>query len=195
MVDCNQGWRMPWDTAPPWSLAEALTVADELADRDVYWMEEPLHRGDHAGMAMLRERGGVLVAGGEMTRELHELRLMLLAGSLDVYQPDAVVTGGIGGLRHLAAEVAAAGHTFSPHTWGSGVALMANAHLTAGTVGTTFLEYPFDPPEWTEGRRDFLLTEPIVCNGRIDLDDRPGLGLELDPERLRHTQVSVARYA
>jgi L-alanine-DL-glutamate epimerase-like enolase superfamily enzyme len=30
MVDCNQGWRLPWDTEAPWTLKEAVTVAREL---------------------------------------------------------------------------------------------------------------------------------------------------------------------
>jgi L-alanine-DL-glutamate epimerase-like enolase superfamily enzyme len=194
MVDCNQGWRMPWDISPPWTVDEAITLAMELADRGVYWMEEPLHRGDHAGMARLRRESGVRIAGGEMNRELHEFDLLLAADALDVYQPDAVVTGGIGGLRRLAAAVAAKGRVFSPHTWGSGVALIANAHLTAGTVGTPFLEYPLDPPSWTEERRDFLLTEPIVCDGRLTLGPEPGLGVELDMDRYDATAVDVATY-
>lgn len=194
MVDCNHGWRMPWDIVPPPTAEDVLPLARELSARGVYWMEEPLHRGDHQGMRRLRDETEVPIAGGEMTRELHEFDLMLEAGSLDVYQPDAVVTGGIGGLRKIARAVRAAGHIFSPHTWGSGVALLANAHLTAGTGGTSFLEYPIDPPEWTETRRDFMLTAPISCDGRLELSEAPGLGVDLDPEMCARTAVEVARY-
>lgn len=194
MVDCNRGWRMPWDTAPPPTADDVLPLAKELAAREVYWMEEPLHRGDHRGMRRLREEARVRIAGGEMTRELHEFDLLLEGGCLDAYQPDAVVTGGIGGLRRIARAVRAAGHIFSPHTWGSGVALVANAHLTAGTGGTPFLEYPIDPPEWTERRRDFMLTDPVSCDGRITLSEAPGLGVALDPEACARTAVEVARY-
>ena len=76
-----------------------------------------------------------------------------------MYQPDCVCTQGITGLRRLAADVVAAGKVFTPHTWGNGIGLLANAHLTAGTVDAPFLEFPFDPPEWTTARRDFPLTE------------------------------------
>ena len=55
MVDCNQGWRMSWDAYAPWSLKDALKVARELERLGVYWMEEPLHRGDRDGMRRLRE--------------------------------------------------------------------------------------------------------------------------------------------
>lgn len=196
MVDCNQGWRMPWDTEPPWNVDDAAWVAERLADLGVYWMEEPLHRGDHAGMAELRNRTSILIAGGEMTREIHEFDLMLAAGSLDVFQPDTIVTGGLTALAHLARGVVAAGHIFTPHTWGSGVALLANLHLTSGTVGAPFIEYPWDPPVWNAERRDFLLTSPIVPDdeGMLLLPVGPGLGCELDEDRLAATQTESSSY-
>lgn len=196
MVDCNQGWRMPWDTFEPWTLDHATRVALELEDLGVYWMEEPLHRGDHAGMTELRKRTKVRIAGGEMTREFHEFELMLEADCLDVYQPDTVTTGGIAALSTLAHKLESAGRVFSPHTWGSGVALLANAHLTAGTVGTPFLEFPFDPPHWDAPERDFLLTEPVELDpdGMIELTDRPGLGVDLDTDALAATETGRAQY-
>ena len=33
MVDCNQGWRMPWDTRPPWNLERATEVAQRAGRR------------------------------------------------------------------------------------------------------------------------------------------------------------------
>ena len=36
-------------------LKDALTVAREFERLGVYWMEEPLHRGDYDGMRALRE--------------------------------------------------------------------------------------------------------------------------------------------
>jgi L-alanine-DL-glutamate epimerase-like enolase superfamily enzyme len=195
MVDCNQGWRMPWDTQQPWDLPRALDLVEKVAGMGVYWLEEPLHRGDHIGMARLRADSPVAIAGGEMTREVHEFDLMLAAGCLDVYQPDVAVTGGFLALASLARRVVAAGHVFSPHTWGSGVGLLANAHLTAGTVGTPYLEYPLDPLEWTAERRDFILAEPVaVVDGWIDLGNHPGLGARLDDEALAATEIDRAVY-
>ena len=90
MVDCNQGWRMAWDAYPPWSLKDAVRVARELERLGVYWMEEPLHRGDRDGMRALRGMTHLRIAGGEdELRELYEFRDLIAAGSLDVLQPDA----------------------------------------------------------------------------------------------------------
>ena len=196
MVDCNQGWRMPWDTQAPWDLAKAREVARVLEDHGVFWMEEPLHRGDYENMALLRrERKTMKLAGGELTREPYEFDQLLKHGSLDIYQPDVAVTLGMSGLVRLAAQVA--GHNdclFTPHTWGGGIGLLANAHITAGVTppeksSQVFLEYPHDPPEWTRQRRDFIFRQPVDLSpdGRLVLSEAPGLGLELDEDRLKAT--------
>ena len=191
MVDCNQAWRMPWDVAQPWGFKDALIVARELETLDVYWMEEPLHRGDYDGMAALRGATDVRIAGGELTRELHEFRTLIQRGCLDVLQPDVVATGGISGLARIARQAVDKGLMFTPHTWGNGIGLLANAHLAAGVAGSPYLEFPFDPPEWTPERRDFALTEPIRADaeGWITLSEAPGLGIELNEARLAATRI------
>lgn len=197
MVDCNQGWRMPWDVRPPWDVDHATAVAEALAREHVYWMEEPLHRGDYAGMAELRRRVDLPLAGGEMTRERYEFAELLDRDCLDVFQPDCVCSLGLSGLRHVAADIVAAGKVFTPHTWGNGIGLLANVHLVAGTVGAPFVEFPFDPPEWTTARRDYPLTETIEvdADGWISLSDRPGLGCPLDEATLARTASAAATFS
>ena len=191
LVDCNQGWRMPWDTQAPWSLKDALAVARELERLDVFWMEEPLHRADHAGMKALREATEVRIAAGEMTRQLHELRDLISSGSVDVLQPDAALVGGITGLRRIAAMAQEHQLVFTPHTWTNGMGLTANAHLVAGLADAPFLEYAYDPPEWTLERRDFMMAEPLRADaeGWLNLSDAPGMGYALDERALAATSI------
>jgi L-alanine-DL-glutamate epimerase-like enolase superfamily enzyme len=191
MVDCNQGWRMPWDTETPWSLKDALTVARELERLKVYWMEEPLHRGDHDGMRALREATDVRIAAGEMTRQLHELRDLVTGGCVDILQPDAALVGGITGLRRIATLAQEHNLTFTPHTWTNGMGVTANAHLVAGFCDAPFLEFPYDPPEWSFDRRDYMMAEPLRADkdGWIALHDAPGMGYALDEDRLKATRV------
>lgn len=189
MVDCNQGWRLPWDTESPWSLKDALSVAKELERLSIYWMEEPLHRADRAAMRALREATQVRIAGGEMTRQLHEFRDLIADQCLDVLQPDVALVGGITGLRRVAIMAQEHNLLFTPHTWTNGMGVMANAHLAAGLGDSPFLEYPFDPPEWGLDRRDFMMVEPlrVDAQGWINLNDAPGMGYEVDAQVLKRT--------
>jgi L-alanine-DL-glutamate epimerase-like enolase superfamily enzyme len=193
LVDANQGWQMPWDTSAPWDFKTALWLANALAELDVYWLEEPLPRHDYRGLAELRRRARVRIAGGEGNRELAELREYLRHGSLDVYQPDVVWSTGILRARQIAAEVQAAGAIYSPHTWGDGLVLLANLHVAAAVSQAPFIEFPFDPPTWTSERRDFILPTPTLpdANGYITLPDAPGLGIKIDWAALEPLRIHI----
>lgn len=191
MVDCNQGWRMSFDDETPWSLKDALAVARELERLGVYWMEEPLHRADRKGMRALREMTDVRLAGGEMNREITEFRDLIEERCLDVLQPDVALTGGITGLRRVAMMAEEAGLVFTPHTWSNGLGYVANAHFTCGITNAPFLEFPYDPPEWSLDRRDFMMSDvsDVTKDGMVVLSDKPGFGVELDEDRLKATLV------
>ncbi len=193
LIDANQGWQMPWDTAAPWDFKTALWVGQALDELGAFWLEEPLPRHDYRGLAQLRQRLRCRVAGGEGNREFAELREYLRHGSLDVYQADVVWSTGILRARQLAAEVQAAGAIYSPHTWGDGLVLLANLHVVAGLSTTPFIEFPYDPPHWTPERRDFTLPRPILPDetGYITLSDAPGLGVEIDWQVLEPLRVGA----
>ncbi|MDE0308426.1 MAG: mandelate racemase/muconate lactonizing enzyme family protein [Acidiferrobacterales bacterium] len=192
MIDANQAWRMPWDTSDWWTYDDARLMIDKTRELNLYWLEEPLHRGDFEGLRKLRSiSDGPRIASGEMNTEYYELRYLMSSGCLDVLQTDCVYFGGITGLAAVAKQSKALGVTFSPHTWGNGIGLLANAHLAAGTGAPPYLEYAIDPPEWTLEERDFMLTGPVMHdgNGSLDLGTRPGLGIELDEDILNSTRI------
>jgi L-alanine-DL-glutamate epimerase-like enolase superfamily enzyme len=95
----------------------------------VYWLEEALPTWDVDGYASLRRQTSLRLAAGEMVRSMHEARDLLLRGGIDVVQPDVVLAGGIGGCRRIAALADLVGRSFSPHTWSTGMGLVANLHL------------------------------------------------------------------
>jgi L-alanine-DL-glutamate epimerase-like enolase superfamily enzyme len=126
-----------------------------------------------------------------MTRQLHELRDLILTQCVDVVQPDAALVGGITGLRRIAVLAQEQHVLFTPHTWTNGMGVTANAHLVAGLCDAPFLEFPFDPPEWSLARRDFPMAEPLAADrdGWINLSDAPGMGYALDETCLAATRT------
>ncbi len=192
LVDCNQGWRLPWDTEAAWCFKDALAVARELERLKVYWMEEPLHRADHTGMRALREATDVRVAAGEMTRQLHELRDLITGSSVSTCcSPMPPSSAALPDCKRIAVMAQEHHLVFTPHTWTNGMGVTANAHLVAGLADAPFLEFPFDPPEWSLQRRDFVLAEPLTADaqGWINLSDAPGMGYAPDEGRLLATRI------
>lgn len=189
MVDMNQAWRMPGDVAPALDPAAARRTVEELNELGVLWVEEPLNGADVQGYVRLRSETGCRIAAGEMTRTVPELLAYLDADALDVYQPDVVLAVGMSRARLIAELALLKNRWFTPHTWTNGIGVLANLHVAAGVGGGPFLEFPFDPPGWTSERRDFFLAEPlrVTADGCLAVPQRPGLGVELDEEK-------VARY-
>ena len=180
MCDLNQWWRMPGDISPALDLATVRRIAAELAELGVFWLEEPLPAGDWSGLRSLRT--SLRIAGGEMARTPADLLAALDADALDVYQPDVVLAVGMLRARTIAELAFLKNRWFTPHTWTNGLGLLANLHVVAGVGGGPYVEFPYDPPGWTEQRRDFFLAEPVRvdADGYLNVPARPGLGAEID---------------
>jgi D-galactarolactone cycloisomerase len=192
LVDLNQAWRMAGDITPSLDFATVRSAVEELRNLDVLWLEEPLPLRDTRRLHDLRLSTGIRIAGGEMTRTLDELLGYLAADALDVYQPDVVLAVGMSRARLVAELALARNRWFSPHTWTNGLGVLANLHVAAGVGGGPYLEFPYDPPGWTVERRDFFLAEQIRIDdaGCMVVPDRPGLGVVLDEDVIRHCEVA-----
>jgi L-alanine-DL-glutamate epimerase-like enolase superfamily enzyme len=191
MVDANQGWRMPGDVTPRWSVDTAIAFAKELERLDVYWLEEPLPTEDIDGYAALARATGVRIAAGELVRTAAEARDLLMRADIDVVQPDVVLSGGITGARRLAAIARSEGRMWTPHTWSNGYGLLVNLHAALAFSNCPYLEVPYDPPAWSAERRDWLLpvTLEIAEDGTIGPPDGPGLGVVPDWDALEAYRV------
>ena len=190
MVDANHGWRMAGGLSRRWDLATAEECARALGDLGVFWLEEPLDTTDIEGYAALRENSPVPIAAGEMVRSLSETRRLL--DSIDVIQNDVVLAGGVTGCRMVAQWAEEGSRVWSPHTWSTGFGLLANLHVALAFSKAEFIEVPFDPPAWTEERRDFMLPQPIEIDreGHVTVPSGPGLGVEPDLETLERYRVA-----
>ena len=191
MVDANQGWRMAGDREARWDVATASQCARALERLGVYWLEEPLRTDDVEGYATLRRRTSLRIAAGEMVRGAFEARDLIVRGGVDVIQPDAVLAGGFGGCRRIAALADLCARSFTPHTWSNGLGLLANLHMALAVSTCPYVEVPFDPPAWTPARRDWLLPAPIeiAADGTIAPPAGPGLGVVPDLDALEAFRV------
>ncbi len=188
MVDANQGWPIHgFGPYPRWSLKRAMDEARAFEEFGVRWLEEPLYKHDYQGYAQLRASTSIPIASGEFNTDLHEFRDLISGGCLDVVQPDVTLSPGILNGKKVAGMAEAYNLEFSPHTWTNGLGFVANLQLMASAPNCPYCEYPYEPPGWVPHARDFMLAEPLLVDkeGYIAVPQKPGLGIELDMERIK----------
>ena len=179
----------PVEDAPLWTLDRAVEFSAACTDLQVGWIEEPLDMHAYDEMAELRERSAVPIAGGELNGGWHEFKVMLEKGSLDIYQPDATMGGGVSDAKRVLEACRSRGLGFAPHTWTNGLGFLVNLHVHAAGPRDHPQEYPYEPPGWVPEARDGILKEPILvdADGTVAVPEAPGLGIELDEQKLaRH---------
>ena len=171
MMDMVQG-----HNPKAWSAAEAIVVADAVADAGLAWLEEPCAAYDYDGYAAVREKARMPISGGESSTTIHEFKHFFSRRALDIAQPDAAHCGGIAEFLRIAHLADASGVRIVPHVWGSGPALTANYHAAFATANCRIVEFPtIQNPMRLE-----MLVEPLtVVDGHLLPPTAPGLGVEL----------------
>ncbi|MDR7548475.1 MAG: enolase C-terminal domain-like protein [Armatimonadota bacterium] len=158
----------------------------------VVWLEEPLPRFDFDNIARLSAEVDIPLADGEANAGLHEFKVLIERRCYDILQPDATLSEGLFQLRKVAGMAEAYGLQFVPHTWADGIGMAANLHLAASVPNCGYLEFPYDPPNFTMEAFQALLVEPIrvETDGFVRVPEGPGLGIELDREAVARFRVA-----
>jgi D-galactarolactone cycloisomerase len=186
MVDANQGWDM----------ADARRAVPRIAAHNLGWIEEPIPADsppeEWAELAMLSTAP---LAGGENVAGFKDFAALIAAGSHRVVQPDMLKWGGVTACFAVARQAVAKGLTYCPHWLGSGVGLLAAAHVLAAVGGPGLLEH-----DVMENPLREALAQPFprVHDGAFQLPEGPGLGAEPDLDGAAvwlkdHQEISAKR--
>lgn len=151
-------------------LTRAQWLANECADLNVLWIEEPLPATDINGFRQLAASCSVPIATGEHHQGIVELQPFFDAGALSVVQPDLAMMGGLTESLRVAQIAEYHNLVVSPH-------FLPNLfiHLAAAAPAVRWLE-------------DFPLLEPLFVDldemdkdGNLSLPDAPGHGMRFAP--------------
>lgn len=157
----------------------ALRMGKFLARHNVFWFEEPFPPEDIDSYVALRPKLSIPLAAGENEFGVQGFRELLRADAVDIVQPDASRTGGITECLRIGRLAAAGEVRVAPHTWSDAVALTANAHVVAALENSVTVEVDQTGNPFIED----LLAKPLdIKEGLLTLSDRPGLGIELNPQ-------------
>ena len=181
MVDVAYCWR-------DWK--DALRAIDMFADQDIYFVETPLPSDDYEGYSKLVAASSVRIAAGEWLNTRFEFLELMDRDALDVVQPDVGRVGGLTEAKRVAMHARDRGLIVVPHCWKSAIGIAASAHLAAIAPTCSYIE--FLPASLSDSRlrRDLVIDELPVVDGRIPLPTKPGLGITLSEEALKSFTVA-----
>ena len=184
------GVRLGVDANGAWSPARAIGMIRRLREFDLWFAEQPVPPGDPAWLAAVRSATGIPVIADESVYSSEDAQVLARAGAADVFSVYVGKSGGIGPARRIAAVAEAAGLGLTVGSnleLGVGSAAMIHLALATPLLGEAWPCDIIGPLFYT----DELLKEPLpMCGGQARAPQGPGLGVELNEEKLRKYKVN-----
>ncbi len=174
------------DAATAWTCAEeGLPLMPIVRDFGFEWVEAPLPLDDLEGHARFQGFGVPIGAGDLGLATRHDCEAAFRVGRIDIAQPEVTNSGGITELYRIAALAARLGRWVVTHGYKTNITIAANLGFLSRQEADEPCEYSTSesPLRWELTRERF----PIRPDDRIEVPERPGLGVDLAPD-------VVARY-
>lgn len=179
------------DCGPGWTVPDAIRLAKALEPLNVMWLED-LITGDYTPYVLadlyrdVTQSTSTPIHTGEQIYLRQNFMDLIEKRAVDIIGPDPCDVGGLAELKWVAEYADLHGILMAPHGTGDGLIGLAALVQVAATLPDNYIafEYPVgNPPCWydiVEG-----LPNPIVKDGFIEVWDRPGLGVDINPEAAR----------
>jgi L-alanine-DL-glutamate epimerase-like enolase superfamily enzyme len=187
----GDGIGLALDCGPGWSVPDAIRLAKAVEPLHVLWLED-LIAGDYTPWVsadVYREvtrSTSTPIHTGEQIYLRHNFKELIEGHAVDVVGPDPCDVGGIAELKWVAEYADLHGILMAPHGTGNGLLGLAALVQVCATLPGNYVafEYPVGRPDWWYDIVDGL-PDPIVEDGFVAVWDRPGMGVDLVPEKAR----------
>jgi muconate cycloisomerase len=172
-IDANAGY----------SADESIRLAHMVADAKLQLFEQPVPADDLAGMARVRrEAGGVPVMADESVLDHASLLAIIRAEAADLVKLKVMKQGGFLRARRMLETASAAGlRVVIGHGFGLGVNTVAEIMMAATSPAVIDGLECVGPLKTAD---DITTCKLDLGSGSIPLPDGPGLGVELDADKL-----------
>jgi len=154
-----------------------------LTEFNIDWYEEPCLADNLALLAEVRRAVPIPIVTGEAIYSKEAFFECLAKRAADILNPDICVIGGITAMLDIAAMAQPQAVVMSPHNFNSTlVGLAATVHVSAVIPNFRITEYFVN---FEDLCREIATASLTMQDGWIDLPTTPGLGIDIDTEKLR----------
>ncbi len=163
----------------------AIRLGRRLAEFDIGWFEEPCLSDNIELVAEVRQRQPIPVVIGETIYSKESYVQVFEKRAADILNPDICAIGGITALMDIATMAQPHAVAISPHNNNSTLAgLAATVHVCAVIPNFTIAECFINRLSACD---DIALSSIKVEAGWAELPQEPGLGIDIDVERMRRS--------
>ncbi|HRO60368.1 MAG TPA: mandelate racemase/muconate lactonizing enzyme family protein [Burkholderiaceae bacterium] len=166
------------DAHGTYTVDQAKRFCRLVEDFNLMWFEEPVTADDKRGMAEVRAATAIPIAAGESEFNRFDFRDLAELRAADIFQPDLAICGGITEAMRIGAIASAFNLRLAPHLWTGALAFAAGMHVAAASPAGFILEYSLGANPLLH---ELALEKFEVRDGSIEISDRPGLGVSIDP--------------
>jgi L-alanine-DL-glutamate epimerase-like enolase superfamily enzyme len=159
-----------------------IRLAKAMEKHNLAWMEDmvPWQLGNL--LKTIKDAVDVAILTGEDIYLKEDFIKLIEMGAVDMIHPDLATSGGILETKKIGDYAMERGIGMAMHFAGSPISFMANVHCAAATENFVALEHhSLDVPWWG----DLVTPAPVIEKGFAIVPDRPGLGVEPNPEVIK----------
>jgi galactonate dehydratase len=166
-----------------YDLASGIAVARAMEQFKLLWLEEPVPPENVAAMREVKQNSRTPLCSGENLYLRWGFRDLIEQRAVDFIMPDIPKCGGLSECRKIANMAEVYYIPLAPHNVCGPLGTMASAHVCASIPNFLVMEWHWiDYEGWDELT---IQDEPVIQNGHVVLNDKPGIGLEVNDEAIQ----------
>jgi len=183
MVDANSGY----------TPEKAIEVGRILADFGISHYEEPCPYWELEWIRQVTAALDIDVGGGEQDNNLTVWKQMIDSHVVDIVQPDICYMGGITRTLEVANYARQAGIPCTLHSANLSLVTLFSLHFMAANENAgKYVEFSIEGSDYYPWQQHIFSPEFEIRDGNVLLSDKPGWGVEVNPEWIALSEYRVS---
>ena len=177
-----------------YSATQAIEIGKLLEDHNVTHFEEPCPYWEPEQTKEVTDALTIDVTGGEQDCDIRIWKDMVERKIVNIYQPDVMYLGGLTRTLQVAKIIEEGGYVCTPHAANLSLVTMCTMHLLKAIPNAgPYLELSIEGEDYYPWQQDLFLDNPFkIENGCVTVTDKPGWGIDINPEWLNNSDYQVS---
>ena len=172
---------------------KAISVGRFLEENGICHFEEPCPYWELEWTKQVTDALKLDVTGGEQDCDLSTWKRMIEMRAVNVVQPDVCYLGGLTRTLKLAEMARQAGLICTPHSANLSLVTVFTLHMMGALENAgPYVEFSIEGADYYPWQYNIYEPALVAVNGKVQIPDSPGWGVEINPEFLAKTKYQIS---